>query len=313
MPRIRTIKPAFWSSPDTARASLVARLTYIAMWNWADDYGRGTLNFKELEGFVFPNDDVMELTKEVPPHSVGSSAAVPRNFRAVVGEVCEVFNVTTYEVDRRLYFEIPAWREHQRVERRASMKHPCVEQAEYIVVIDREGNIDRIDQAINESDLGNQGNSLHKQGNIRQKLSTDAELPVWEIGNRNKEIGNRKREIGSGDAEIPTHSPTATHTPLDAEPPSAPYNPFDWSTPQDPRCPAHAGLPRADVPPCHQCARARAWFEQHAVEHAQQLAHQHRTQIAQCPQCDEHGWINTTIDGKPAVTRCTHEQPPTLT
>ncbi|EUA31270.1 bacteriophage gp78 domain protein [Mycobacterium xenopi 3993] len=41
MPRIRTIKPEFWDSPDTAAADLRTRLLYIAMWNWADDYGIG--------------------------------------------------------------------------------------------------------------------------------------------------------------------------------------------------------------------------------------------------------------------------------
>ena len=57
MPRIRTIKPEFWDSPGTARASLRARLFFIALWNWADDYGVGTANPKQLIGFAFPNDD----------------------------------------------------------------------------------------------------------------------------------------------------------------------------------------------------------------------------------------------------------------
>ena len=57
MARIRTIKPQFWDSPGTARASLRARLFFIAMWNWADDYGVGTANPKQLVGFAFPNDD----------------------------------------------------------------------------------------------------------------------------------------------------------------------------------------------------------------------------------------------------------------
>ena len=56
MARIRTIKPEFWDSPDTAKAGPWARLCFIALWNWADDYGRGTANLKELEGFIFPND-----------------------------------------------------------------------------------------------------------------------------------------------------------------------------------------------------------------------------------------------------------------
>ena len=114
MPRIRTIKPEFWDSPSTAKASAVARLAYIAMWNWADDYGRGTANLKELEGFVFPNDDVHEL-----------SGGHARCFRDVVAEVEACFEVVFYSHDGRPYYEIPAWEQHQRNERRAKQsRHP---------------------------------------------------------------------------------------------------------------------------------------------------------------------------------------------
>lgn len=128
MPRIRTIKPEFWSSPDTAEASLIARLTYIGMWNWADDYGRGTLSLKELDGFIFPNDDVSELCKGTSDTGVGTSDASEGSsysFRDVVQEVVGVFGLTVYEVDRRTYYEIPTWKEHQRTERKANSKYPA--------------------------------------------------------------------------------------------------------------------------------------------------------------------------------------------
>lgn len=115
MPRIRTIKPQFWDSPSTAKASAVARLAYIAMWNWADDYGRGTANLKELEGFIFPNDDVYEL-----------SSGNARYFRDIVAEVSECFGVVFYTSGGRPYYAIPAWDEHQRNERRAKdSKYPA--------------------------------------------------------------------------------------------------------------------------------------------------------------------------------------------
>ena len=113
MPRIRTIKPEFWDSPDTAKASAVARLLYMAMWNWADDHGRGTANLKELEGFAFPNDDIAEL-----------SGGKCRTFRDVVTEVQNVYGVRFYTVAGRPYYEIPSWNRHQRNERRAEGKHP---------------------------------------------------------------------------------------------------------------------------------------------------------------------------------------------
>ena len=114
MARIRTIKPKFWDSPDTAKAGPWARLLFIALWNWADDYGRGTANMKELEGFAFPNDD--QFTDR-------SGNTV--QFRELVAEVSECFGVLFYTVDGRPFYAIPSWEQHQRNERRAKQsKYP---------------------------------------------------------------------------------------------------------------------------------------------------------------------------------------------
>lgn len=115
MTRIRTIKPEFWDSPSTAKAGPWARLLFIALWNWADDYGRGTANLKELEGFAFPNDDKFT-------DSSGNTV----NFRELVAEVSECFGVVFYEVDGRPFYAVPTWDEHQRNERRAKRsKYPA--------------------------------------------------------------------------------------------------------------------------------------------------------------------------------------------
>ncbi len=52
MPRIRAIKPEFWSSPQLP-SDPWSRLLYIAMWNWADDNGIGTAGVREMLGFAF--------------------------------------------------------------------------------------------------------------------------------------------------------------------------------------------------------------------------------------------------------------------
>ena len=115
MPRIRTIKPEFWASPSVAAASPYARLTFIGMWNWADDFGRGTLNYKELEGFIFPHDDTFTDRS-------GNTVT----FRDVVAEVSERFGVVLYEVSGRSFFAIPTWDKHQRNEKRAKeSKYPA--------------------------------------------------------------------------------------------------------------------------------------------------------------------------------------------
>lgn len=109
MPRMRTIKPEFWDSPSTAKADLAVRLTYIAMWNWADDSGRGTANLKELEAFCFPNDEISSLPRASAGASgdrCGNSAHSSgswRNFAEVCGEVAEVYGIKFYKVHDRPY------------------------------------------------------------------------------------------------------------------------------------------------------------------------------------------------------------------
>ena len=44
MARIRTVKPEFWESEDTAKLSPLAALTFVGMLNLADDEGRGRGN-----------------------------------------------------------------------------------------------------------------------------------------------------------------------------------------------------------------------------------------------------------------------------
>lgn len=102
MPRIRTIKPEFWSSPGVAHMSPWARLLFIAMWNWADDFGRGTFNPRELMGFAFPNDE--EMTVDV--------------FRTHVDEIRTHVDVDFYRVGERDFFQIPSWKKHQRIDSR---------------------------------------------------------------------------------------------------------------------------------------------------------------------------------------------------
>lgn len=109
MPRIRNIKPRFWDSPDTAKADLAPRLLYMALWNWADDSGRGTANLKELEAFAFPHDTVAEL----PRRSRGNSAAVWPSFGHILAEVQDCYGVVFYRVSSRNYFEIPSFKDHQ--------------------------------------------------------------------------------------------------------------------------------------------------------------------------------------------------------
>lgn len=108
MARIRTIKPEFWSSPGMKGLDPYVRLLFIAMWNWADDTGRGTANPRELAGFAFPWDEQL------------SSADI----RRMLGEIRRAFGVVLYEVGGRPYYLIPSWDRHQKIDKRSGAKYP---------------------------------------------------------------------------------------------------------------------------------------------------------------------------------------------
>ena len=57
MPRIRSIKPEYWKDQELALLSRDARLFYIGLWNFADDYGRVIGDPAYLKGQIFPYDE----------------------------------------------------------------------------------------------------------------------------------------------------------------------------------------------------------------------------------------------------------------
>lgn len=191
MPRMRTIKPEFWDSPSTAKADLAVRLTYIAMWNWADDSGRGTANLKELEAFCFPNDEISNLPRASSGNS-GPTAGSWRNFAEVCGEVAEVYGIKFYKVHDRPYYVIPNFREHQAKDFREKSKYPKEDEGYFFDITS--GN------ALNESDEeeSSSGDSGDRRGNSAH-TSGKKSLVIGEQGNR--VIGEQGKTTCSSDDE----------------------------------------------------------------------------------------------------------------
>lgn len=113
MARIRSLKPEFWDSPGTAKASLRTRLLFMAMWNWADDYGVGDATPGRLINFAFPHDEI-------------SVADFPR----MLSEVSKSYEVVFFTFRNRPFYVIPSWDTHQRNERRAKVKVELYDAAE---------------------------------------------------------------------------------------------------------------------------------------------------------------------------------------
>ena len=56
MARSRLIKPSFWSDEKLTKISRDARLFFIGLWNFADDYGVLFNSNRTLLGNIFPFD-----------------------------------------------------------------------------------------------------------------------------------------------------------------------------------------------------------------------------------------------------------------
>lgn len=288
MPRIRTIKPEFFTSPDVSHVSHAARLLYIAMWCWADDYGRGEMNLLQLRAFAFPetdkwlNEELQRQGEELPN--------ISDYFLNLVKEVINGFKITVYNAHGRTFYQIETWDAHQKTQRKAASKFPAPDD-EYSQLDSR----------------------FHDSGGTSEEMQGTSETGKRKLSARNRGKGTGEREEGNTpppENTDPAHSANAPgeHNPLEQlaaayatthTPPSQGGTPDQWSTPQDPRCWKHRAIPRDRVPACRACADARTWFKTRDTENKATR----REAINNCTQCDDNGihYANGT------ATRCTHQ------
>jgi hypothetical protein len=108
MPRIRTIKPDFTSSPDVGRLSREARLFFLQLLCFVDDEGRCRYIKRTILGELFPYDkDVSE-----------------RKIAKWVEECSKVQMILVYEVDGEQFLWIRNFGKHQCVNRKTESKLP---------------------------------------------------------------------------------------------------------------------------------------------------------------------------------------------
>lgn len=108
MARIRTIKPGFFTSEDVAALSIRARLTWIGLWTYADDAGRGKANTRLIKAALWPLDDEVDL----------------QAIRDDLDELDAAGRITLYQVDGVEYLEVTAWTVHQRIDRPGKLAIP---------------------------------------------------------------------------------------------------------------------------------------------------------------------------------------------
>lgn len=101
MARIRTIKPAFFRSQPIADLPLTARITFIGLWTYVDDEGRGIDDPRLVKGDLWPLDE-KHTAKRVD---------------ADLDALASLGLVTRYEVAGRRYLQVVGFKEHQRINR----------------------------------------------------------------------------------------------------------------------------------------------------------------------------------------------------
>jgi hypothetical protein len=101
MPRIRSVKPEFWDDRKLAtRLSRDARLLYISLWNFADEWARLQGDARFVKGHCLPYDDDLSL----------------QHVDALLDEIQSAGRVVRYNVEGDPYLFLPLLAKHQRLE-----------------------------------------------------------------------------------------------------------------------------------------------------------------------------------------------------
>lgn len=102
------IKPDFWADEKLAtRTSRDARLLYIALWNFSDDYAVVKGHPRWLQGQVFPYETIPA-----------------KMFDGWLKELEDFNRVLPFEVSGELYYYIPNFTVHQVIDRPSKQRNP---------------------------------------------------------------------------------------------------------------------------------------------------------------------------------------------
>ena len=99
MPRIRSLKPELWLSPQVMNLSHSGRLMFVGLITQADDEGRGLADTRRLKAAIFPGDDCSH------PDVEGWLAEV----------ACERLAILYQDSRGTNLYQLTGWRNHQRV------------------------------------------------------------------------------------------------------------------------------------------------------------------------------------------------------
>lgn len=108
MARNRIIKPEFWADAKVGKLSFGARLLYIAMWNFADDYGIISASPRRLLGEAFENDETVNID----------------DVNKFLSEIEQQGQIKRYIANEKEWFEIVHFADHQRISHKSTRVNP---------------------------------------------------------------------------------------------------------------------------------------------------------------------------------------------
>ena len=232
--RIRTIKPEFFASLTIDKLSLSAQRTFIGLWCYVDDEGRGLDDARLIKAALWPLSARHTATK------------VERDLK----QIAEMGLVRRYEANGARLLQVVSWSEHQRISRPSASKHqPFSEGSVKAPRVNSEGSA----QEGNREGNREQGTGIapkqpaRKPDHIFEALTAACEINPEELtktarGALNKAVKDL-RDVGADHSEIhrrarnyPTVFPGAVMTPnalarqwaqlAQARAPTGPYDPF---------------------------------------------------------------------------------------
>lgn len=107
MPRMRTVKPGFFTNETLTELPLAARVLFVGLWCWADREGRLEDRPRRLKGEVFPYEDY--------------------DVDGLLGQLAAAGFILRYAVDDERYIQVVNFARHQnphKMERESTIPAP---------------------------------------------------------------------------------------------------------------------------------------------------------------------------------------------
>lgn len=109
MPRIRSLKPEIFQSPQVMNLSRDARLLFVGLITQADDQGRGSADSRKIRAAIFPGDDDINV-----PRLADLKAEIAH-------ERLAIFYTSEEQGD---VYALVSWKRHQKVEKARDSIYP---------------------------------------------------------------------------------------------------------------------------------------------------------------------------------------------